>query len=252
MAAVLTPSILDAHVHLPAYPDPRDVVARARERGIKLLSVTVSPDEAALNLQLRDDNPSTVKCFVGVHPSEALLGGSRLAELEPFWEKADGIGEIGLDPKYSEVSGESAQMELFKAQIGAAERLGIPVEVHSRGAEETCLDVLEGYSLPAVLMHWFEGERLIGRVFSHPHYYVSFGPALLYSKKLLRTASGCPQERVLVESDGPVGYRPLGGADGPGLIPSVAFKLSEMWGMSFQDTLAQLSVNATGYIVQKG
>jgi TatD DNase family protein len=143
-------------------------------------------------------------------------------------------------------------MRLFRAQLDVAERLGKPAQVHSRGAEELCLEVLEGYSLPSLLLHWFEGEQLTDRVFSHPRYFVSFGPALLYSKKILRTAIRCPPERVLVESDGPVSYAPLGRAEGPGLIPSVAFKLAEVWGKSFEDTLFQLSSNATRYFVQKG
>jgi TatD DNase family protein len=244
--------MLDAHVHLPAYANPRAVVAGARSRGINLLSVTVAPAEAELNLLLRQEDPSTLKSLIGVHPSEAASSGAELGELDRLWEKADGIGEIGLDPKYSEVSGKSPQMEVFKAQLKVAERLGKPAQVHSRGAEELCLDVLEGYDLPAVLLHWFEGEQLTERVFSRPRYFVSFGPALLYSKKLLRTAIKCPPEMVLVESDGPVAYSPLGGAEGPGLIPSVAFRLAEMWRMSFEDTLLQLSSNATRFIVQKG
>ncbi len=245
-------SLLDAHVHLPAYQDPREVVFAARSRSIRLLSVTVSPGEASMNFLLRQEDPYTVKCFIGVHPSEALSSGAMLADLDPLWEKADGVGEVGLDPKYSEVDGKSPQMNLFREQLGVAERLQKPTQVHSRGAEELCLDVLDGYALPSLLLHWFEGEGLTERVFSHPRDFVSFGPALLYSKKLMRIAGRCPPDRVLVESDGPVPYAPLRRAEGPGLIPSVVFKLAEVWGMTFEDAAAQLALNATSYFVQKG
>jgi TatD DNase family protein len=234
--------MLDAHVHLPAYPDPAEVVASARKKGITLVSMTVSAAEAATNFRLRDENPSTVRCFVGIHPSEAVAGRGDLEKLRALWEPADGIGEVGLDPKYSEVSSGSDQMVVFKAQVEVAERLKKPIEVHSRGAEEWCLDVLEGHSLRSSLMHWFEGEDSVARVLSEGRF-VSFGPAILYSKKLLRIAVRFPPEVVLAESDGPVAFAALGGAGGPGLIPSVAFKLAELWGKSFDDAVHQLSLN---------
>jgi TatD DNase family protein len=240
--------IWDAHVHLPAYPDPAEVVADARMRGVRLVSVGVSPAEALPSLKLRDGNPAEVRCFIGVHPSEAASAAGGLDSLSLLWEAADGVGEVGLDPKYSEVSPKSAQMELFRAQVEVAERLKKPLQVHSRDAEGTCLDVLDGYSLGSLLMHWFEGEELLGRVVSRPRTFVSFGPAILYSKKLQRIAMRCPKEAVLVESDGPVSFAALGGAGGPGLVPSVAFRLSELWGKSLDDAFLQLSLNAESYL----
>jgi len=248
MASGELASLWDAHVHLPAYADPEEVVASARRRGMRLVSVTVSPAEAAPNLKLRDENPSAVKCFLGIHPSEAVSMPNGLEELSPLWEAADGVGEVGLDPKYSEVSARSAQMELFKAQVEVAERARKPLQVHSRGAEGTCLDVLDGYSLGGLLMHWFEGEELLERVLSRPRTFVSFGPAILYSNKLLRVAGRCPLEAVLVESDGPVAFAALGGVEGPGLVPSVAFRLAEVWGRTLEETVLQLSLNAESYL----
>ena len=133
-------------------------------------------------------------------------------------------------------------------QLDKADLLGKPVQVHSRGAEATCLEVLETYSLRAVLLHWFEGEEMIERAVSIPHSFFSFGPAILYSKKLSRIARKCPEEMVLTESDGPVPFGPLGGARGPGLIPSVALKLSELWGESFDETTSRLAENAERYL----
>jgi TatD DNase family protein len=242
MAAGPLAPMLDVHVHLPAYADPASVVASARTRGMRLVSVCVSATDAAHNFRLREADPSTVRCFIGIHPSEAATARGDLEKLAPMWERADGVGEVGLDPKYSEVSPGGAQMELFKAQVEVAERLKKPLEVHSRGAEDKCMDVLEGYALRSLLMHWFEGEESVGRVVSRGTF-ISFGPAILYSKKLLRIAKKCPPETTLVESDGPVAFAALGGAEGPGLVPSVAFKLAEAWGKSFDEAVLQLSLN---------
>ncbi len=238
--------IVDAHVHLPAYQDPESVIEAARERGIALVSLGVSVAEAKPNLSLRKKD-STLRCFIGVHPSEAASTPPALEGLGPLWEEADGVGEVGLDPKYSEVRAGSAQTLLFEAQVEVAERLQKPLQVHSRGAEGECLEVLEGRSLRAVLLHWFENEESVGRVLSMPRSFISFGPAILYSKKLTRIAQRCPPERVLVESDGPVRFSALNGAEGPGLVPSVTFKLAELWGESVEDAMERLSDNADSY-----
>ena len=215
---------------------------------MRLISVTVAPVEVEQNLALRRLNPSVVTSFIGVHPSEATSIPNALEELAPLWEAADGVGEIGLDPKYSEVSPGSAQASLFRGQVEVAERLGKPVQVHSRGAEAACLDVLEGSTVRSLLMHWFESEDLLGRALRSPRSFVSFGPALLYSKKLRRIAGRCPPEAVILESDGPVAFSALGGAGGPGLVPSVAFKLAEMWGKSLDETAHLLSLNAKSFL----
>jgi TatD DNase family protein len=238
----------DAHVHLPAYPEPGAVVADAKRRGMRLVSVGVSVAEVSPGLRLRDESPDTVRCFIGVHPSEAASTPTGLDALSSLWEAADGVGEVGLDPKYSEVSSGSAQMGLFEAQVGVAGRLKKPLQVHSRDAEGTCLDVLDGYSLGPVLMHWFEGEELLARALSRQRSFVSFGPAVLYSKKLQRMAKRCSPDAVLTESDGPVAFAALGGVGGPGLVPSVAFKLAELWGESLDQAVAQLSLNAKRYL----
>ncbi len=237
---------VDVHIHLPTYPDPEEVVRGARSTGTLLVSCTVNLAEAPANLRLRKENPDLVRCFLGVHPSDAgeELPGSAMADLIAL---ADGVGEIGLDPKYSDASPGGRQMEVFKDQLALAERFCKPVEVHSRGAEAACLEVLSTFRLRWVLMHWFEGEDHLGEVVSRG-YYVSVGPAILYSKRVRRVASRLPLERLLTESDGPVSYKALGGAGGPSLIPSVVFRLSEEKRVAFDEMAREVRANADRFL----
>jgi TatD DNase family protein len=242
--------LLDAHVHLPAYPDAGRLLRQARESGITLVSVTTSLGEVEAGERLGRENRPLVRSFVGVHPSEALVS-PRIDGSAPFWGRADGVGEIGLDPKYSEVSPGGAQMSVFLAQLEVAERLGKPVQVHSRDAEQACLEAVGSHRLPRVLFHWFQAEGLLGRVVS-AGYYVSYGPAILYSKRAMRMAMDTARDRVLTESDGPVSFGPLGGVEGPGLIPSVVFKLAELWGEDFGSTALQIESNGRAFLETKG
>lgn len=199
-----------------------------------------------MNLKLAKEHRGSVFCFLGVHPSEVSekdpLGPG--PSIVPFLPEADGIGEIGLDPKYSSTS---LQMKAFQDLLLEAERLGKPVEVHSRGASKLCLDALGSFRLRSVLMHWFEDEEVLGRVTS-AGYYVSVGPAILYSKKVRRVASSVPVERLLTESDGPVSFGPLSEAAGPGLIPSVLYCLSELQRSSYEEVGWRIEENSQRFL----
>jgi len=201
---------------------------------------------SSLALRLGEAYPATVKAFVGVHPSEATRTTS-FSWLEQLLGRATGVGEIGLDPKYSEVGTGGAQMEAFLTQLRTAQEARKPIQVHSRDAERECLDALDGFDLGAVLMHWFQGEGVLQEVVERG-YYVSFGPSLLYSKKLQRMALRCPRGQVLTETDSPVPFGPLGGFHGPSLVPSVVFKLSELWKGGFEETRGALADNAMRFL----
>ncbi len=191
-------------------------------------------------------HPDRVRAFVGTHPSEAAREPD-LKWLAGSLETSSGVGEIGLDPKYSPIGPDSAQRVVFTRQLEAALREAKPVQVHSRGAEQKCLETLESVGPKSVLMHWFEEENLLSRLVDKG-YFISFGPALITSKKLQRMAARCDPGSVLTESDSPVSYRPLGGVHGPSLIPSVIFKLAELWGHPFEETRILTTENALRYL----
>jgi len=239
-------TLVDAHVHLPAYGESGGASQAAWARSMCLVSCTVNASEAPLNLRLKVGSPQNVRCFLGVHPSDAA-GEPPSAALAPFLDRCDGIGEIGLDDKYSPTSEGGAQMKAFLDQLRVAERLGKPVQVHSRGSEQKCLEILDTFSLKTVLMHWFEGEDLVSKVVSRG-YFVSVGPALLYSKKIRRLARALPAESILTESDGPVSFGPLAGASGPSLIASVLFGLAEARGESGDAMEEQVERNARRFL----
>ncbi len=191
-------------------------------------------------------HPEQVKAFVGVHPSEALKQEG-LGWLEEALRRAAGLGEVGLDPTYSPVGREESQMKVFRGQLELAERIGRPVQVHSRRAEADALDTLGTFRLKSVLMHWLESEEALPGALARG-YYVSFGPALLFSKKLQRMARATPPDQALTETDAPVSYGPLKGVAGPSLIPSVVFKLAEVWGTGFEEARGAVAAGSLRFL----
>ena len=234
---------VDSHLHVDkGMPDALSLGA-ATQTLFLTCGVDRKTSGGALNLALTNPN---VRAFVGVHPSEVLKERS-LSWLPEALNQATGLGEVGLDPKYSAIGGRSAQVKAFLAQLAEAARTGKPIEVHSRGAEEECLDRLVSFGVRRVLMHWFQSEESLPRVIDSG-YFVSFGPPLLYSKRLQRMAARCNRDQVLTETDFPVGYEPLGKLRGPLLVPSVVFRLAEIWGTTFEEARMTIAGNSNRFL----
>jgi TatD DNase family protein len=236
---------VDSHLHLDLVEGEGEVRARSSSQ-ILLFCCGVDEKSSEYAVRAAVQGPETVRAFVGTHPSEAERE-QNLSWLLKSLKAATGVGEVGLDPKYSEIGPGSIQRKVFTEQLEAAQRANKPVQVHSRGAEQDCLDALDSFGPKSVLMHWFQGDTLLTNL-ADKGYFISFGPALIYSKKLQGMAARCDPRFVLTESDSPVGYGPLGGVHGSSLIPSVVFKLADLWGLRFEQVREMTAENAFRYL----
>jgi len=238
---------VDSHIHVCEYADPAKELSYSRSTDTLLVSSGVDRESSERTLSLATGSGGHILGFVGVHPSEAEK------EVDLDWvgdalSKATGLGEVGLDPKYSSAEKGSVQLEVFVSQLTAAGKAGKPVQVHSRGAESLCLETLEGFNLKGgVLLHWFQEEDKV-KPAADRGYYFSFGPALLTSKKLQRIASRLSLSQVLTETDGPVEFKGLGNGQGPTLIPSVLFKLALLFGMRYEEMRQAVVINSMSFL----
>jgi TatD DNase family protein len=227
-------------------PHAAEAVAFASENQTLLLGCGTDKETSLVALRRQQEAPKVIRAFVGVHPSEASKEND-VEWVKTVLQKAAGIGEIGLDPKYSSIEEGGPQSKTFRTLLEFAEVAQKPVQVHSRGAESRCLQTLSEFDLKKVLMHWFANEMLLDEVLKGG-YFISFGPAILYSKKLQQMATLASHDLVLVETDAPVPYTPLMGASGPSLVPSVIFKLAELWGTSFDEARVATVMNAAKFL----
>lgn len=241
---------VDSHMHLSDYQDVGEILVSAEVTGTMLLACSTDEATSRRTLSLAKESESHVRAFVGVHPSEAEKN-LHVDWLEALCEEASGVGEVGLDPKYSDAGFGSQQSKLLSQQLGIAERAGKPLELHSRNAEAACLEELSTYRLKTVLLHWFNGEAELRRA-EENGYFVSFGPALLASKKLQRMAVSYDLDLITAESDGPVRIESLGGMVGPPAVPSVVFALAELRGIPFEEMAEATTRNAMDFLSAAG
>jgi TatD family hydrolase len=146
------------------------------------------------------------------------------------------IGECGLDYYWLE-RGEkrkakseiqmikSQQVDLFRKQIELAKRYELPIVVHSRGAEEECLSIINrqsaclagrqaifnkktGVNQQKVLFHCYTGDRRIAESIFEAGYYISFNGILTYKnaddiREIFKFGWKNYRNLILAETDAP-------------------------------------------------
>jgi TatD DNase family protein len=236
--------LVDHHCHLD-YPDfeadRAAYVARAKAAGVGVL-VTISTlirNHATYRAiaEAHDD----VYCTVGTHPHRAheeldvpLDEIVRLSE----HPKCVGIGEAGLDYFYRK-SPPEAQAEGFRRHIAAARLTGLPLEIHTRDADQDTLRILEDEmakgAFPAIL-HCFTGGPELARRAVELGLYVSFSGVLTFKKSeaLRAIAADVPLDRLLVETDAPfLAPEPFRGKrNEPALVVHTAAALAKVKGVA--------------------
>lgn len=162
---------------------------------------------------------------VGYHPHEAKdMGDVELAMIESLAkkDKVKAIGEIGLD-YYYDYSPRDVQIEVFRKQIQLANRLKMPIVVHSRDASQETMDILkeegafsderknffpkrpDGSGDARVLIHCYSGSAQMASHYVKLGATISIAGPITFknSRRLQEVVDVVPLEKLLVETDAP-------------------------------------------------
>jgi len=198
--------------------------------------------------------------FVGIHPEIfSRIGesgitkesiGSMVETLVTVVPSSRGIGEIGLDPKYGH---DSEQEYLFKLLLDISEKTGLSVSIQNRDSVSRVVDFLSTFNLKGeVLLHWFAGSEKELTQIQDRGIYISFGPSLLFSKRIGRIFEKSELDLTLSETDSPTPFASINDGRGtPILIPSVVFKMSLIKNMGFDSLIDRLESNTRRYLERK-
>ncbi|MCU0722816.1 MAG: YchF/TatD family DNA exonuclease [Planctomycetes bacterium] len=235
---------VDSHAHLDfaEFDADRDAaLARAAAAGVRfVLTVGTNLASSRKCLEIAAQSPG-VSASVGMHPHDAAkLDAAALRDLEGLARKgAVAIGETGLD-YFRNKTPRPAQQEAFRAQLALANRLGLPVIVHSREAwEDTARILREEPPAKGGVVHCFSAGREAAREALAMGLRVSFaGPLTFPNAAALREcAASVPLDRILIETDAPFlapqGRR--GQRNEPAAVVEVAAKQAELHGVTLAD-----------------
>ncbi|MGZ3744816.1 MAG: TatD family hydrolase, partial [Pseudobdellovibrionaceae bacterium] len=141
---------MDLHAHLNMLEEgPEEALRLAREAGVvKVATIGTEPQDLPLVLKLAEKNYPDVFCTLGIHPHEGQIYTTEIgqfieANVAKPWVIA--VGEIGLD-YYYEHSSPAEQKQAFRAQLEIAARTHMPVQIHTRDADEDTVEIMKEFA----------------------------------------------------------------------------------------------------------
>ena len=228
--------LVDTHAHL-SFPklakERDDVIARAMDASVTTI-VDVGTDA-----QTSQSAVETAARFEGVYAS---------AGYHPH--VSDSADEFGLAIVESclREPGVVAQERLLRTHIAMALSFQLPLILHSRGAEDRVIEILEETGAGDVggVLHCFGGSSAQASQAVAAGFYVGFGGNLTFKNSdILEVAKSVPRDRLLLETDcpylAPVPHR--GQRNEPAYVRIIAEFLASASATSVEEVAKQTTDN---------
>lgn len=210
--------LFDSHAH---YDDRRfdeefpngmvGALNSAREAGVeKIVNIGSSLLHSKQSVALAEKY-DFIYAAVGIHPSDAQdipksEWDSALGEIERLagHKKVRAIGEIGYDYHWDGTD-KDCQTYFFEKQLDLAEKLGLPVVIHSRDAAGDTFDMLRSHPRSWGVLHSYSGTAEMARQLCDMGWYISFSGPVTYknANKVKEAAAIVPEDRIMIETDCP-------------------------------------------------
>lgn len=257
------PVLWDAHAHIqkPWYTDKEteELIIDARNKLIEgIINVISSPTvkDYSNGIKLALKYPEVFTNF-GLQPTEASNESFQifLNAVASNHNSICAIGEVGLDYYWvTDTAQQNLQKEIFTKCIATANEYKLPLVIHSRKAEDDCLNMLESQAAVPVLMHGMEAsDEHIKRIIDL-NYYITIPTSVCIRKKYKKIAIKTPLEQILLETDSPfqLPFNPPVGEkvkNRPSNVLLSAHKIAEVKEISFED-VANLTTKNTRLLFQ--
>jgi TatD DNase family protein len=225
---------VDAHAHVDRYGgDLRRALAEIADHRILTISNSMDLPSYRRNAEIARGCDLVLPSF-GVHPWNAPKYADRLDELGASIDQSPLLGEIGLD--YHFVQDESryeAQRKVLEFFLGAARDQDKIVTLHTKGAEDEIVRLLDQYEIRRAIIHWYSGPMGVLRELVARGCYFTVGVELLRADHIRAIARELPADRILTETDNPGGHQWLAGEPGmPSLLNDVVEALAQVRGLT--------------------
>ena len=202
---------IDTHAHLnfdDFKKDRFDVISKCLQNDIGMINVGTIFSDSKVAVDIAEKYGKGVYASVGLHPlyvEEEEFEVSKFKELLKS-KKVIAIGEAGLDYFYdpkilSKNEYIKKQKEVFLKQISLAEKLNLPLIIHSRNSFDDVYDLVKDKKIKAVL-HCFTGNLKDLKKFLDLGYYIGFN-GIIFKADLDAVIKNTPNDKILFETDCP-------------------------------------------------
>ena len=235
--------LIDTHCHLSKeyYENIDKVIKENKEAGIDKIIVSscdVSEYDEVIGYNKKYD---LIYLSLGIHPEYASNTTDddlkRLESLLSNTSKIVALGEIGLDYHYTKEN-KNEQKELFRKQLRLAEKLSLPVVIHSRDASQDTIDILKGFPNVKGVIHCFSGSLEVANIYIKMGYKLGIGGVVTFkNSKLSEVVENIPIESIVLETDSPFltpdPYR--GKKNSSKYLPYILKKISKIKGINYEE-----------------
>ena len=248
--------IIDTHCHLndeTLFKDLDNVISRAQKAGVEKM-VVIGWDKASSELAIKiAEQYDFIYAAIGFHPENIFdIDDKILYETLNLYKnpKVVAIGEIGLDYHWTkEPEKRELQKEFFIKQIEFANKVGLPISIHSREAFNDTLEILKNHKPEhGGVLHCYSGSvDNLSDIFNLNLYIGIDGPVTFTNAKTPKeVAAEASLDRMVVETDCPyLSPHPLRGTvNEPANISLIVDAIAEARGMSKKHLLDVLYQNS--------
>ena len=242
---------IDTHAHLDKLKlETSDVIQQAKSASVRrIITIGTEREDWEKVIQLAEKWPE-VYGALGMHPHTAQ---SFNKDCEVFLEKhlhnkrIVAVGEIGLDYYYKH-SEPDIQKDVFRRQLSLAEQFQLPVEIHTREAEEDTIEVLNLFKGKVRgVLHCFTGSYEMAKKALDRGFNISFSGILTFknSENLREVCKKIPLNRMHIETDSPfLAPQPYRGKENqPSWVVCVAETVSQIHNIEKEMLSEQLIKN---------
>ncbi|MBF4806228.1 MAG: TatD family hydrolase [Pseudoleptotrichia goodfellowii] len=201
--------IIDTHTHIydERFEEDFDIIMKNIEEQMEgIVSIGFDLESSKKSIDLANKY-SFVHAVIGVHPVDIKKYNDEVEkELEKLAlteKKVVAIGEIGLDYHWME-DPEEVQKEGFRKQIELAERVKLPIVIHTREALQDTLDILREYKNVGGILHCYPGSYEAAKPFLD-RYYIGVGGTVTFknNKKTKELVKELSLDKIVLETDCP-------------------------------------------------
>jgi len=245
--------LIDIHAHLDMLETtPEETIRLAQANGVeRIITIGTEPPDHPLVLEIAQKFFPVVSCTLGIHPHH---GSVWTEEVGTFIEANLGrlevvaIGEIGLDYYYNQ-SPAPEQKETFRRQLELAAKYQMPVQIHTREADQDTVEILNEFrGKVRGVIHCFTGTDWLARNCLDLGYNISFSGVVTFknAENLREVCRYVPKDRFHVETDSPF-LAPVpqrGKKNTPAFVTHTADFVAGLKGMTRPELDEQTGANA--------
>ncbi len=234
--------LFDGHAHLDSEQFRGKVRDVASECNVLIVNASVDLRSSLDTLRLASELDNVFPA-IGFHP-EFVEKSQEVPQVLSLVEYAVEVSEVGLD--YYWIKDDvlkKKEIEILSAFLERAERLSLPVVIHSRGGNKDLLNILPSYRITFAI-HAFEGSLKHANAFVDLGGFISFPPIIVRDKSRAEIARNIDLSHILTETDSPFMGAEKGEINRPCNVVKAVRKIAELRGLSVEEVEAKIEQNA--------